>query len=92
MRGWGFRVVESRGRRIFLGCTLICSLLWKGCSRKNLLRILWGDIGVSIGMDAKKRTCPWIWGGVFRIWDLMRGRYEGVNGSARGDVLLLCRK
>jgi len=37
-----------------LKCTLMCSLLWKGCSRNNLLRILWGNTGVSIGMDAKK--------------------------------------
>ncbi|MBC2697582.1 MAG: GNAT family N-acetyltransferase [ANME-2 cluster archaeon] len=42
----GFRVVERYRQTDFPGM-LICNLLWKGCSRKNLLRILWGDVGVS---------------------------------------------
>ena len=54
MRGWGLGWWRGTGRLIFLKCTLICGLLWKGCSRKNLLRILRDNTGVSIGMDAKK--------------------------------------
>ena len=53
MRGRGSGWWKSTSRPIFLKCTLICSLLWKGCSRKNLLRILRDNTGVSIGMDAK---------------------------------------
>ena len=37
-----------------------------------------------------ERTCPWIWEGVFRIWDLVRGRYEGIGGSAAGGMLYCC--
>jgi len=36
-----------------------------------------------------KRTCPWIWEGVSRTWDLMRGRYGGIRGSALGGNALL---
>ena len=54
MGGWGSGWWRGTGRAIFLKCTLICGLLWKGCSRKNLLRILRDNTGVSIGMDAKK--------------------------------------
>jgi len=33
-------------------------------------------------MDAQKKDLRVDMGGVFRTWDLMRGRYEGIRGSA----------
>jgi len=85
MRGWGSGWWKSTSRPIFLKCTLICSLLWKGCSRKNLLRVLWGGVGVSIGMDAQK-DLPVGMGGVSRVWDPMTGRYDGTIRGCPGQA------
>ena len=37
-----------------------------------------------------ERTCPWIWVRVFRTWDLMIRRYEGIRGSALVGMLYCC--
>jgi len=40
-------------------------------------------------MDAQK-DLPVDMGGVFRTWDLMRGRYEGIRGSVWVCILYCC--